>query len=104
MHERFFSAVYTAAGMERLRADGAAARVQVVTDAAASVGGEVVASRFDASDDGIAIMALMRFPDYGSAMAFKLAIEGGGLLEQVELTRVLTAEQLDEVFAASVNY
>ena len=96
MSEYAFSATYTEDGLERLRSDGANDRFTALSDAATSVGGQVLILRFlrghspamwlaRGASDVVCLVGFMTFPDMQSVNAFAFALEEGGLLANVRL-------------------
>lgn len=95
-------ATYTAEGLKGLIAAGAKARLAVVDDLTASVGGSVVSFDFAAGGPGVHLIC--ELPDDEAAHAVALAIGASGALDTFEITKLLSAEQVDAAVARKAKY
>jgi uncharacterized protein with GYD domain len=92
---------YTSEGAQGLQKDKASGRRAAVVKLMESAGGKLEAMYFAfGSDDVIIIFDL---PDNTSAAAVSLAVNTGGLAN-LNLTTLLTVEEMDGAIAKSVNY
>ncbi len=94
-------ASYSIEGVGGLLAEGGTSRRDALSAAIASVGGTVEAFYYAFGDDDLCI--IMDVPDQVSAAALGLAIGGAGAISW-STTVLLTAEEIDEAVAKSVEY
>jgi uncharacterized protein with GYD domain len=94
-------AKFTKEGLEGLRKGGAAGRLEAGRIGAASVGGTMECYYFAFGEhDAYTILDL---PDDEAATALSLAANSAGLAA-ISVTKLLTAEQVDEAFRRTVDY
>jgi len=94
-------AKFTVEGLEGLRKAGAASRLEAGRAAAASVGGTMECYYFAFGD--VDAYAIMDLPDDEAAAALSVAGNAAGLA-QIEVTKLLTADQVDAAFTRGVLY
>ena len=101
MPKYLFQLSFTPDGLKGVREGGAASRVESGHAVAASLGGTMECYYFAFGDhDGYGIMDL---PDDEAATAVSVTANASGAL-QVSVTKLLTAEQVDEAFTRTVDY
>ena len=94
-------ASYSVEGVGGLLEEGGTSRRDALSATIASVGGTVEAFYYAFGDDDLYI--IMDVPDQVSAAALGLAIGGAGAISW-STTVLLTAEEIDEAVAKSVEY
>lgn len=88
-------------GLEALRSSGAASRLEAGRIGAASLGGTMECYYFAfGEDDAYTILDL---PDDEAATSLSVAANASGLVT-VRVTKLLTAEQVDEAFGRAPDY
>ena len=101
MPKYLMSASFTPDGLKGLREAGAASREAAAHAGAASLGGTVESYYLAFGDhDGYVILDL---PDDEAATAWSIAINAAGAAKNT-VTKLLTAEQVDEAFTRTVDY
>ena len=101
MPKYLFSVSYTPEGLKGLREGGAASREAAGHAAIASLGGTQESYYFAFGDHDV--YAVVDLPDDEAATALSLTATEGGALK-VSVTKLLTAEQVDEAFTRTVDY
>lgn len=96
-----FRAHYTQAGIQGVLKEGAASRVKVVTDLAASVGGRVETCYWSFGDDDFVLIADLPSNAAAAAIATRVSASGGA---GVSTTVLLTAAEIDEARRLGVTY
>jgi uncharacterized protein with GYD domain len=91
----------TAEGLKGLREEGAVNRRQTTTDIVAGVGGTQENYYFAFGDDDL--YGIFDLPDDEAAAALSIAANSSGATK-VTMTKLLTAEQVDEAFKRTVDY
>ena len=101
MPKYLFKAKYTQAGLEGLKAKGAASRAKAIRELVASVGGTLEAIHYAFGDTDI--YAIANLPDDEAATATVLTVgaAGGATVETVKL---LTPEQVDGAIGRAITY
>lgn len=84
-----------------VRKTGAASRVEAARIAAASVGGTMECYYFAFGD--VDVYAVLDLPDDEAAVALSVTASATGMM-RAEVTKLLTAEQVDAAFTRGVDY
>ena len=92
---------YTPDGLKGLREQGAVSRRQTGTDIISGLGGTQESYYFAFGDDDV--YAIFDLPDDEAAAALSVAINSAGAAKAT-ITKLLTAEQVDEAFKRTVDY
>lgn len=96
-----FRASYTQQGIQGVMKEGAASRVKVVSEMAASVGGRIECAYWAFGDDDF--LAIAELPDNAAAMAIAATVGASGSVS-VKTTVLLTAAEVDEALARRTAY
>jgi uncharacterized protein with GYD domain len=96
-----FRASYTPQGIQGVIKEGAASRVTVVAEMAASVGGRIDSAYWAFGDDDF--LAIAELPDNAAAMAIAATVGASGSVS-VKTTVLLTAAEVDEALARRTAY
>lgn len=92
---------YTADGLDALRSAGAASRIEASHALAASLGGSLESMYWAFGETDV--FAVVDLPDDEAATAVSVAGNASRALT-VRVTKLLTAEQVDEAFGRNANY
>jgi len=101
MSHYLFRAHYSQAGIQGVLKEGAASRIQAVTDLAASVGGRVETAYWAFGDDDFILIADMPSNAAAAAVATRVSASGAA---GVSTTVLLTAAEVDEARGLGVTY
>jgi uncharacterized protein with GYD domain len=94
-------ASYTQAGIQGLMKEGAASRVEHISQLASGLGGSVESMHwaFGTSD----VIVILNLPDNQAAAGLAMAVAAGGAVS-IQTTVLLTAEDVDAGIGKSVPY
>ncbi len=92
---------YTATGLKGLTGEGAANRVQYITDFAASLGGTVESFLFALGDYDAYV--LLDAPDERAVTAASLAVGSSGVAS-ISTVKLLTADEVDAAIGSMKSY
>ncbi len=92
---------YTSSGLKGLAKEGAAHRVQYVTDFAASVGGTVESFHFALGDYDAYVV--LEAPDDRAVTAASLAVGASGVAS-ISTVKLLTADEVDAAITQMGSY
>ena len=92
---------FTTEGLKGLREVGAVARREAGVSITASIGGTQEAYYFAFGEDDV--VAIFDLPEDEAAAALSIAVNAGGAAKAT-VTKLLTAEQVDEAFKRTVAY
>ena len=92
---------YNPEGLRGLQKDKASGRMGAAIAAVESVGGKVDCGYFALGEDDVC--AIVDCPDNITAAALGIAVSAAGLL-RTRITALLTAEEVDQALAKSVDY
>ena len=101
MPKYLFKVNYTRAGLEGLRAKGAASRVEAIDELMASAGGTLEAIHYAFGDTDLYAVAELPDDEAATATALTADAAGGATVETVKL---LTPEQVDEAIDRAITY
>ena len=101
MPKYLFSASFTPEGLKGLREGGAVARREKTHTFAASLGGTMESYYFAFGENDV--YAIADLPDDEAATAVSLTANEAGTTK-ITVTKLLTAEQVDEAFTRTVDY
>lgn len=92
---------FTPEGLNGLRREGAAKRPEVGKSIAAALGGTLECYYFAFGEYDV--YSILDLPDDEAAAALSIAINASGA-SKATITKLLTAEQVDEAFGRTVDY
>jgi uncharacterized protein with GYD domain len=92
---------FTKEGLEGLRSAGAASRLEAGRIGCASLGGTMECYYFAFGEDDV--YTILDLPDDEAATALSVAANSAGFAK-VSITKLLTAEQVDEAFRRNPDY
>jgi uncharacterized protein with GYD domain len=92
---------FTPEGLKGIRAAGAVSRREAGVAATASLGGTQDAYYFAFGEHDL--YGIFDLPDDEAAAALSIAVNSGGV-GKATITKLLTAEQVDEAFSRTVDY
>jgi len=92
---------FTKEGLQGLRKGGAAGRLEAGRIGCASLGGTLECYYFAFGEDDV--YSIFDLPDDEAATALSVAVNEGGY-GTASITKLLTAEQVDEAFRRTVDY
>jgi uncharacterized protein with GYD domain len=101
MPKYLVSGQYSPEGLRGLQKDKASGRMRAITTAVEGVGGKVECGYFALGENDV--YGIVDCPDNITAAALGVAVSATGLL-RTRTTALLTAEEVDQALAKSVNY